>query len=71
MRNLMGLTSASSTVATAGSISGGGNLMAGGNVNVTVNVSGSVTSEQDLVSAVRNGLLQTQYNGNPITLLAV
>lgn len=62
---------ASSTISNAKDLSSGGNLMAGGSVNVTVNVSGSVTSEQDLVSAVRNGLLATQYNGNSLTLQAV
>ena len=61
----------SNTLSTASSLSSGGNLMAGGSVNVTVNVSGSVTSEQDLVTAVRNGLLATQYNGNAINLQAV
>lgn len=38
-------------------------------VNLTVN--GSVSTEQDLVSAVRNGLLATQTNGNTLTLQAV
>ena len=39
--------------------------------NVTVNVQGSVTSEQDLVQAVRNGLLAGQYNGKQILLQAI
>jgi archaellum component FlaF (FlaF/FlaG flagellin family) len=38
-------------------------------VNLTVN--GSVSTEQDLVSAVRNGLLATQTNGNTLTLQAI
>lgn len=60
------------TVNTASGLSGGGNLIAGGgNINVTVNVSGSVTAEQDLVQSVRNGLLAAQYNGNQINLQAV
>ena len=40
-------------------------------LNVVVNVSGNVSTEQDLVSAVRNGLLATQTNGNTLTLQAV
>jgi hypothetical protein len=60
----------SSTMNTASGLNSG-NLIAGGSVNVTVNVSGSVSSEQDLVTAVRNGLLATQYNGNAINLQAV
>ena len=59
----------SSTMNTASGLNSG-NLIAGGSVNVTVNVSGSVSSEQDLVTAVRNGLLATQYNGNAINLQA-
>jgi hypothetical protein len=43
----------------------------GGAVNVTVNVAGSVTAEQDLVTTIRNGLLTAQYNGNSITLEAI
>ena len=52
--------------------SGGGfqNSMAG-SVTVNINVEGSVTTEQDLVSAVRDGLLGTQYNGSQITLQAI
>lgn len=56
------------TVATAQGISGG-NLMAAPVVNITVQ--GSVTTEDDLVQTVRNGLLATQYNGNSINLQAV
>ena len=48
-----------------------GYLMAGGPRDIIVNVAGTVTTEQDLVSAVRNGLLATQYNGNSLTLQAV
>jgi len=58
------------TVATASTMNSG-NLMAGGSTNITVNVSGSVTSEQDLVQTIRNGLLRTQYNGDSITLQAI
>lgn len=57
------------TVATASTMNSG-NLMGGGTtVNVVVN--GSVTSEQDLVTTIRNGLLSQQYNGDSITLQAV
>lgn len=59
---------ASGTVATGAGISGG-NLMAAPIINVTVQ--GSVTSEQDLVTTIRNGLLSQQYNGDSITLQAV
>jgi len=38
-------------------------------VNLTVN--GSVTTENDLVATVRNGLLRGQYNGQSITLEAI
>ncbi len=41
----------------------------GNTINVTVQ--GSVTSEQDLVQTIRNGLLSQQYNGDSITLQAV
>jgi hypothetical protein len=43
----------------------------GGSTNVYLTVNGSVSTEQDLVSAVRNGLLATQTNGNGLTLQAV
>ena len=46
-------------------------LMAGGSTTVNLTVNGSVSTEQDLVSAVRNGLLATQTNGNSLTLQAV
>lgn len=58
----------STTLSNAAGISGG-NLMAAPIVNVTVQ--GSVTTEQDLVSAVRNGLLYGQSNGNTLTLQAI
>jgi hypothetical protein len=41
------------------------------NTNITVNVAGSVTSETDLVSAIRNGLLATQFNGNSLSIRAI
>lgn len=57
---------------TMNTASGGGfqNSMAG-NTTVNVTVQGSVTSEQDLVTTIRNGLLSQQYNGDSITLQAV
>jgi hypothetical protein len=61
---------ASSGTASAGD-SGFKGLQGSGTTNVTVNVAGSVTTEQDLVTTVRNGLLNAQYNGNQIILEAV
>jgi hypothetical protein len=43
--------------------------MGGATVNVTIN--GSVTSESDLVNAIRNALLQGQNNGQAITKTAI
>ena len=43
----------------------------GGDTNVYLTVNGSVSTQQDIVTAVRNGLLATQTNGNNITLQAV
>ena len=59
----------SSTVNTAASI--GTPFGQAGTTNVTVNVQGSVTSENDLVQSIRNGLLRAQYNGNQINLAAL
>jgi hypothetical protein len=58
----------SPTMATASTI-GTSNSSSGVVVNLVVN--GSVSTEQDLVSAVRNGLLATQTNGNTLTLQAI
>ena len=60
----------SMTMANASSIAGdtSGNAKS---LNVTVNVSGNVTTEQDLVTSIRNGLLNSQYNGDSITLVAI
>ena len=58
----------SPTIANASNM-GTGSSNSGVTVNLTVN--GSVSTEQDLVSAVRNGLLATQTNGNTLTLQAV
>ena len=43
----------------------------GGNTNVYLTVQGSVTTEADLVSTVRQGLLRGQYNGQTLTLEAI
>lgn len=60
----------SSTIDLAKGIVGSG-MNSGGETNVYVTVQGSVTSEQDLVQVVRNGLLSAQYNGNEILLQAI
>jgi len=59
----------SSTMDNASSIVGSGTATSSPTINITVQ--GSVTSEQDLVQTVRNGLLSAQYNGNSITLQAI
>lgn len=41
------------------------------NTNITVNVAGSVTSQNDLVAAIRNGLLRGQTNGQTLTLQTI
>jgi hypothetical protein len=46
-------------------------LVASAPAQVTINVAGSVTSENDLVQTVRNGLLAGQYNGQGLTLQAI
>jgi len=58
----------SSTLNNASSISGSSS---GTQMTVNLTVNGSVSTEQDLVSAVRNGLLATQTNGNTLTLQAI
>ena len=59
----------SSTLSDASSLMGsGGNT---GNTTINLTVNGSVSTEQDLINAVRNGLLRTQYNGSQINLQAV
>jgi hypothetical protein len=57
---------------TIASASGGGfqNSMAGA-TNITVNIAGSVTAEDDLVQAIRQGLLYGQGNGDTLTLQAI
>jgi len=53
---------------TATSGMGGGGLAT---TNVTVNVQGSVTSEADLISTIRQSLLNSQLSGKQITALAL
>ena len=60
----------SNTINTAKSIMAGGSSNSS-SPNITINVAGSVTSEQDLVQSVRNGLLLAQTNGNSILLEAI
>jgi hypothetical protein len=61
------------TAANAGSTMNSSGISSGtsNSTNIVINVAGSVTSEQDLVQTVRNGLLNAQYNGNAITLQAI
>ena len=40
----------------------------GGGITVVVNVEGSVSSERDLVEAIRKGLLQAQKSGRSVVL---
>ena len=49
------------------------NMSSSSNAGVVVNltVQGSVTTEQDLVQTVRNGLLKSQYNGQGLALATV
>jgi hypothetical protein len=58
----------SSTISNATSMGTGGSS---GAVTVNLTVNGSVTTEQDLVQTVRNGLLAGQYNGKQILLQAI
>lgn len=59
----------SSTLSNASGLMGSGGTNGNTTVNLTVN--GSVSTEQDLINSVRNGLLRTQYNGSQINLQAV
>ncbi len=60
----------SSTLDTAKSIMGSG-MSSSASTNVYVTVNGSVTTENDLVQTVRNGLLAGQTNGQGLTLQAI
>jgi hypothetical protein len=60
----------SSTLDTAKSIMGSG-MSSSASTNVYVTVNGSVTTENDLVQTVRNGLLAAQTNGQGLTLQAI
>lgn len=59
----------SSTLDNAKGLMGSGSSSAAPVVNITVQ--GSVTSENDLVQTVRNGLLRGQYNGQSTVLEAI
>jgi hypothetical protein len=43
----------------------------GSSINITVNNAGYVTSENDLVSTIRNALLQGQNNGQAVVKNAI
>jgi len=58
----------SPTIAAASTI---GTSSSSGTTIVNLTVQGSVSTEQDLVQSVRNGLLAAQTNGNSITLQAI
>lgn len=59
----------SPTINTASSM--GSSSSATGTTNVYLTVQGSVTSENDLVQSVRQGLLRGQVNGQSLTLAAI
>ena len=63
-----GYVGTSTTLANAANITGSSS---GAPTIVNLTVNGSVSTEQDLVTAVRNGLLAGQTNGNQITLQAI
>jgi hypothetical protein len=43
----------------------------GSGMNINVTVQGTVTTENDLVTSIRDGLLQGQNNGQAITKTAI
>jgi hypothetical protein len=49
----------------------GSSMSGSSSPNITINVAGSVTTENDLVQTVRNGLLAGQTNGQSLTLQAI
>ena len=61
----------SKTMENAGSLMAGGMSNSGGTTNVNVTVNGSVSTEQDLVQTIRQGLLRGQTNGYSIALQAI
>ena len=65
----MSLANASSTVDNAKGLMGSGMSNSSPTINLTVN--GTVTSEQDLISTVRQGLLRGQTNGQTLTLATI
>ena len=65
-----GYVGTSSTIDNAKGLMASG-MSGSGSPNITINVAGSVTSEDDLVATVRQGLLRGQYNGQTLTLEAI
>ena len=63
-----GYVGTSTTLTNAASISGSSSSAP---TQIVVNVAGSVTTENDLVQTVRNGLLNAQTNGQTLTLQAI
>jgi len=53
------------------SLMAGGIASSGGNTTVNLTVNGTVQTEQDLVSSIRQGLLAGQTNGQGLTLQAI
>ena len=63
--------SLSGTMDNAKGLMAGGLPSSGGNTTVNLTVNGTVTSEQDLISTIRQGLLLGQTNGQTLTLAAI
>jgi hypothetical protein len=61
----------SNTMNNAGSLIAGGMSNSGGATTVNVTVNGSVSTEQDLVQTIRQGLLRGQTNGYSLALQAI
>jgi hypothetical protein len=61
----------SNTMNNASSLMAGGMSNSGGTTNVNVTVNGSVSTEQDLVQTIRQGLLRGQTNGYSLALQAI
>ena len=66
-----GYVGTSSTLDTSKSLMASGMSNSGTATNVYLTVNGSVSTEQDLVQTVRNGLLAAQTNGQGLTLQAI
>lgn len=66
-----GMNLKSATMDNSKGLVGSGLNGSSGTTNVVVNVQGNVTTQQDLVQSIRNGLLAGQYNGQTLTLEAI